>query len=175
MRRRFVSGIGLLALFGAVLGVRELMRGDVMSGSETRQQRVLFLCTGNSCRSQMAEAWLRHLAGNRFVALSAGAKPAGYVHPLAIRAMREVGIDISSQTSKHIKDFLPPEGMPPDLIISVCGNAEKECPNFPGRVQRWHWPFDDPAHATGTDDEKMTEFRRVRDEIKSRIKSGLLK
>ena len=138
------------------------------------KRRVLFLCTGNSCRSQMAEGLLRHLAGDRFESLSAGAKPAGYVHPLSVRVMYEAGIDISSQTSKSINDFLPPQGMPPDLIISVCGNAERECPLFPGRVERWHWPFDDPAHSTGTEDEKLAEFRRVRDEIKAKIEAGLL-
>ena len=138
-------------------------------------KRVLFLCTGNSCRSQMAEGLLRDLAGDRFVSLSAGAKPAGFVHPLAVAVMREEGIDISSQTSKSINGFLPPEGTPPDLIISVCGNAERECPHFPGHVERWHWPFDDPAHATGTDAERLDEFRRVRDEIKAKIASILLK
>ena len=138
------------------------------------KQRVLFLCTGNSCRSQMAEGWLRHLAGDRFESLSAGAKPAGYIHPLAIRVMQEAGIDISPQSSKHIREFLPPMGTPPDLIISVCGNAEKECPLFPGRVERWHWPFDDPFHASGSDDDRLAEFRRVRDEIKARIESGLI-
>ena len=174
MRSRAFGGLCSLCLIGIVIGLGGMMRGDVKSDSEPKRQRVLFLCTGNSCRSQMAEAWLRELGGNRFEALSAGAKPAGYVHPLSIVAMQEVGIDISSQTSKHIRDFLPSAGTPPDLIISVCGNAEKECPNFPGRVQRWHWPFDDPAHATGSDDEKMLEFRRVRDEIRTRIESGLL-
>ena len=132
-------------------------------------QRVLFLCTGNSCRSQMAEGLLRHLGEGRFEALSAGANPAGYVHPLAVAAMQELGVDVSAQQSKHINDFLPPEGKPPDLIISVCSSAEKECPVFPGPVERLHWPFDDPAHATGTDEEKLSEFRRVRDEIGSRL------
>ncbi len=175
MKNRFIVGMCCFTLLGAVIGVGEMMSGDVSSGSAVAPRRVLFLCTGNSCRSQMAEAWLCQLGGDRFVALSAGAKPAGYVHPLSIVAMQEVGIDISAQTSKHIRDFLPPDGTPPNLIISVCGNAEKECPNFPGRVERWHWPFDDPAHATGTDDEKMLEFRRVRDEIRTRIESELLK
>lgn len=138
------------------------------------KRRVLFLCTGNSCRSQMAEGLLRNLAGDRFESLSAGAKPAGYVHPLSVQVMHESGIDISSQTSKSINDYLPPHGTPPDLIISVCGNAERECPLFPGRVERWHWPFDDPAHATGTDAEKLSEFRRVRDEIRTRLESELI-
>ncbi|MEW4489136.1 arsenate reductase ArsC [Thalassoglobus sp. JC818] len=138
------------------------------------RQRVLFLCTGNSCRSQMAEGLLRELASDRFESLSAGAKPAGYVHPMAVEAMNEFGVDISTQTSKHINEFLPPEGMPPDLIISVCSSAEKECPLFPGDVERWHWPFDDPAYATGSDEEKMQEFRRVRDEIRLRLTDELI-
>lgn len=117
----------------------------------------------------MAEGLLRHLGGERFEALSAGADPAGYVHPLAVAAMADLGVDISQQTSKHISEFLPPDGEPPDLIISVCSSAEKECPVFPGSVERLHWPFDDPAHATGDDEEKLAEFRRVRDEIGSRL------
>lgn len=122
----------------------------------------------------MAEGLLRELGGDRFVALSAGAKPAGYVHPMAVDAMTELDIDISAQASKSINDFLPPAGEPPDLIISVCGAAEKECPNFPGAVARKHWPFDDPAYATGTDDEKRSEFRRVRDEIRATLEERLL-
>lgn len=122
----------------------------------------------------MAEGLLRELGGNRFVSLSAGAKPAGYVHPMAVEAMSQIGIDISAQQSKSINDFLPPAGEPPDLIISVCGSAEKECPNFPGDVTRLHWPFDDPAYATGTDDEKRGEFRRVRDEIRTTLEERLL-
>ncbi|MCA9081467.1 MAG: arsenate reductase ArsC [Planctomycetaceae bacterium] len=138
------------------------------------RRRVLFLCTGNSCRSQMAEGWLRHLAGDRFESLSAGAKPAGYVHPLAIAAMAELGIDISDLRSKHINEFLPPQGAPPDLIISVCSSAEKECPVFPAQVERWHWPFDDPYHAAGTPEEIQQEFRRVRDEIADRLRRELI-
>lgn len=137
-------------------------------------QRVLFLCTGNSCRSQMAEGLLRTLGGNCFEALSAGARPAGYVHPMAVQVMGELEIDISRQQSKHINEFLPPQGTPPDLIISVCSSAEKECPLFPGNVERWHWPFDDPAHAEGTEEEKVSEFRRVRDEIEAAIRERLL-
>ncbi|MFK7817678.1 MAG: arsenate reductase ArsC [Planctomycetaceae bacterium] len=132
-------------------------------------KRVLFLCTGNSCRSQMAEGLLRELGPNRFTSLSAGSKPAGYVHPMAVEAMKELGHDISDLISKSIDEFLPPDGTPPDLIISVCSGAEKECPNFPGAVERLHWPFDDPAHAEGSDEEKMQVFRRVRDEIKTRL------
>jgi arsenate reductase (thioredoxin) len=117
----------------------------------------------------MAEGLLRHLGGDRFVALSAGSDPAGYVHPLAVSAMAELGVDISKHASKHTNDFLPPAGRAPDLIISVCSSAEKECPVFPAPVERLHWPFDDPAHVTGDNDEKLAEFRRVRDEIGSRL------
>ena len=146
---------------------------DSTNGAAT-PQRVLFLCTGNSCRSQMAEGLLREHGGDRFVALSAGSKPAGYVHLMAVAAMAELGIDISRQQSKSINDFLPPNGQPPHLIISVCSGAEKECPNFPGDVTRLHWPFDDPAYATGSDDEKAGEFRRVRDEIRAALGARLL-
>src|SRR5204863_7166944 len=93
---------------------------------------------------------------------SAGSKPAGYVHPLAIKALAEIGIDISAHTSKHMDDFLKQQV---ETVITVCGNADQACPIFPGQVNRYHWGFDDPAHATGTEDENMTVFRRVRDEI----------
>lgn len=122
----------------------------------------------------MAEGWLRELAGDRFESLSAGARPAGYVHPKAIEAMQEVEIDINDLRSKHINEFLPPVGTPPDLIISVCSAAEQDCPIFPAAVERWHWPFDDPAHATGTEEEIMQEFRRVRDEIRERLQRELI-
>lgn len=138
------------------------------------KRRVLFLCTGNSCRSQMGEGWLRELAGERYESLSAGAKPTGNVNPLAIEVMREVGIDLSRHVSQSMTDFLPPDGEPPDLIISVCDAAAKECPAFPGTVEHWHWPFDDPADAEGTADERLQFFRRVRDEIRSAIVTGLL-
>lgn len=137
----------------------------------TARQRILFLCTGNSCRSQMAEGFLRHLYGDRFESLSAGAKPAGYVHPRAVTVMAECGIDISSHVSKSIRDFLPPQGTPPDVVIGVCSTADENCPVFPANVERWQWPFDDPFHATGSDVEQMAEFRRVRDEIRGRIES----
>lgn len=135
------------------------------------RQRILFLCTGNSCRSQMAEGFLRHLFGDRFESLSAGAKPAGYVHACAVAVMAECGIDISIQVSKSIRDFLPPQGTPPDVVISVCSTADENCPVFPANVERWQWPFDDPFHATGSELEQMPEFRRVRDEIREQIKN----
>ena len=110
----------------------------------TARKRILFLCTGNSCRSQMAEGFLRHLYGDRFESLSAGAKPAGYVHPRAVTVMAECGIDISMQASKSIHDFVPPGGTPPDVVIGVCSTADKNCPVFPANVERRQWPFDDP-------------------------------
>lgn len=124
---------------------------------------VLILCTGNSCRSHMAEGVLRSLAGDVVEVQSAGSKPAGYVHPQAIAVMREIGLDISGHTSKHMRDFL---GREVRTVITVCGNADQACPIYPGQVNRHHWRFDDPAHATGTDEEVLAEFRRVRDEIR---------
>ena len=122
----------------------------------------LILCTGNSCRSHLAEGILRAAAGGLLNVVSAGSKPAGYVHPLAIQAMTEIGIDISGHHSKHMNDFL---SQPVETVITVCGNADQACPLFPGQLNRHHWGFDDPAHATGSDEEKLVVFRRVRDEI----------
>jgi arsenate reductase len=124
---------------------------------------VLILCTGNSCRSHLAEGILRAAAGDVLNVQSAGSKPAGYVHPLAIRVMQEIGVDISTHHSKHMNDFLQ---QPVETVITVCGNADQACPIFPGQVNRYHWGFDDPAHAIGSDEEKLAVFRRVRDEIK---------
>ena len=124
---------------------------------------ILILCTGNSCRSHLAEGILRAAAGDSLNVQSAGSKPAGYVHPLAIQVMKEIGIDISTHRSKHMDEFLKE---PVETVITVCGNADQACPMFPGQVNRYHWGFDDPAHATGTDAEKLAVFRRVRDEIK---------
>lgn len=124
---------------------------------------VLILCTGNSCRSHLAEGILRAAAGDVLNVQSAGSKPAGYVHPLAIQVMKEIGVDVSGHRSKHMDEFLK---QPVETVITVCGNADQACPMFPGQVNRHHWGFDDPAHATGTDEEKLAVFRRVRDEIK---------
>ena len=129
----------------------------------TGKPLVLILCTGNSCRSHLAEGILRAASGDFLEVASAGSKPAGYVHPLAIRALREIGIDISAHTSKHLDEFT---ARPVETVITVCGNADQVCPVFPGQLNRHHWPFDDPAHAAGTDDEKFAVFRRVRDEIR---------
>ena len=135
----------------------------------SQRKRILFLCTGNSCRSQMAEGLLRTYHDDCCEALSAGAKPAGYVHPRAVTVMAELGIDISPQLSKSIYEFLPPRGNPPDVVIGVCPKADENCPTFPAAVERWHWPCDDPFHATGSEEALMSEFRRVRDEIRSRL------
>ncbi len=124
---------------------------------------VLILCTGNSCRSHLAEGILRHVAGDLFEVYSAGSKPAGYVHPKAIQVMQEIGIDISGHTSKHMTEFLDKKI---NTVITVCGNADQACPMFPGQVNRYHWGFDDPAHAKGTEEEVLAVFRTVRDQIK---------
>ena len=123
---------------------------------------VLVLCTGNSCRSHLAEGFLRAAAQGRFRVASAGSKPAGYVHPLAVRVMSEVGIDLQHHSSKHLSEFL---NQPVETVITVCGNADQVCPVFPGQVNRHHWPFLDPAHATGSEEEQLQVFRAVRDEI----------
>ncbi len=123
---------------------------------------ILVLCTGNSCRSHMAEGILRHLAADLFEVHSAGSQPAGYVHPMAIAALEELDIDISQHSSKHLDEFLTQSI---DTVVTVCGNAEQVCPTFPGQHNRYHWGFDDPAHAEGSEEEVMAVFRRVRDEI----------
>ena len=129
---------------------------------------VLILCTGNSCRSHLAEGILRAAAGDILNVQSAGSKPAGYVHPLAIKAMAEIGIDISAHRSKHMNEFF---NQPVHTVITVCGNADQACPVFPGQAERHHWPFDDPAHAKGSEAEQLTVFRRVRDEIRAKFEA----
>ena len=124
--------------------------------------RVLVLCTGNSCRSQMAEGWLRARYGDRVEAYSAGSQPSGFVHPLAVQAMAEVGVDISGGRSKPMQEFMD---QPFDLVLTVCDSAAEACPVFPGPARRMHRDFDDPAKAAGTDEEVLAVFRRVRDEI----------
>jgi arsenate reductase len=137
---------------------------------------VLILCTGNSCRSHMAEGILREVAGNVLNVQSAGSAPTGSVHPLAILTLGEIGIDISSHTSKHMNEFLSANI---ETIITVCDNADQACPYFPGQSHRHHWPFPDPAKAEGTEAEIRNIFKQVRDDIRrvftdyglSRIKS----
>lgn len=133
-------------------------------------KRVLILCTGNSCRSQMAETIWRKEAGDHWECYSAGSKPAGYVHPLASRVLNEWGIDTTSCHSKSVSEFA---GQPFDLVVTVCDNAHEACPVFPGAKQQLHWPFDDPAHAQGSPDEQLAVFRRVRDQIASTIRKYL--
>ena len=128
-----------------------------------KKPRVLILCTGNSCRSHMAEGILRAAAGDLLVLQSAGYKDDGQVDRRAIPALVEIGIDISGHTSKHMNDFLDRNI---HTVITVCGNADQVCPMYPGQVRRHHWGFVDPAHATGSDEEIMAQFRVVRDEIR---------
>jgi len=111
----------------------------------------------------MAEGFLRAAAGDILDVQSAGSNPSGYIHPLAIQVMKEAGIDLSAHRSKSMNEFLD---KPVATVITVCGNADTACPTFPGQLHRHHWPFDDPAHATGTSEEILAEFRRVRDQIK---------
>lgn len=124
---------------------------------------VLILCTGNSCRSHMAEGILRAAAGDIIDVHSAGSKPAGHVHPKAIQVLREIGIDISRHTSKHMNEFL---GANIHTVITVCGHADQACPRYPTQVKRYHWGFEDPAQARGSEEEILAEFRRVRDQIR---------
>jgi arsenate reductase len=130
------------------------------------KQRVLILCTGNSARSQMAEGLLRHEAGDRFEVFSAGVEPS-HVRPLAIEAMRELGIEISAQRSKSVDVFANQEF---DYVITVCDNANQNCPIFPGKTQRIHWSFEDPAAASGDEASQLNVFRRVRDQIREKLK-----
>lgn len=129
------------------------------------KERVLFLCTGNSARSQMAEGWLRHLAGDRFEVFSAGTHPVG-LNPGSVEAMAEVGIDISQHRSKSATEFT---ALPIDYVITVCDRAKETCPRWSGAVRLIHWSFDDPAVVTESPEQRRQVFRRVRDEIASEI------
>jgi arsenate reductase len=133
--------------------------------------KVLFLCTGNSARSQMAEGYLRHVAGDEFEPLSAGIEPKG-LNPLAVEVMEEIGIDISRQKSKNVVSFL---GQAIPYIVTVCADAKERCPIFPRTYKFLHWSFDDPADAKGSQDEKLAVFRRVRDEIARKIDEEFVK
>ena len=134
------------------------------------QPSILILCTGNSCRSQMAEALMKHFGGDRFEAFSAGSIPAGYVHPLAISTMREMGIDISGNESKSLDIYLRE---PWDMVVTVCDDAKEACPFFPGGKLRAHWGFEDPAKFEGTPHEKQEFFRKIAKEIEGRVKEFL--
>ena len=129
---------------------------------------ILILCTGNSCRSHLAEGILRAAVGEAAEVASAGSDPAGYVHPMAVEVMKEIEIDISAHTSKHLDEFLQREV---HTVITVCGNVDQACPIFPGQAEKHHWPFDDPAKATGSEEEIRAVFRRVRDEIRAKFEA----
>ena len=134
-------------------------------------RKVLFLCTGNSARSQMAEALLREIAGDKFEPASAGTEPKG-VHPLTVRVLKEDGIDISGALSKNVRELMGREVFLD--LITVCDHADSNCPTvFPGVQRRFHWSFKDPAAATGSEEEQLKVFREVRDQIKARIKAWL--
>jgi len=135
----------------------------------TARERVLFVCTHNSARSQMAQGWLRTLGGARFEAESAGTE-ATRVHPLAIRAMAELGVLLDGHTSKTLDRFRDQRW---DWVITVCDDANERCPLFPGAARREHWSFDDPSRASGSDDERLVTFRKVRDQIRARLDAWL--
>lgn len=135
------------------------------------KMRVLFLCTGNSARSQMAEAFARTFAGDRIEAYSAGLEPKG-LHPLTVKVMEELGIDMRAHTSKPLSDYLGKVHF--SYLITVCGHADQNCPAvFPGMGQRLHWEFKDPAAVTGSEDERMHKFREVRDQIRGQVRAWL--
>ena len=131
------------------------------------KKRILFLCTGNSARSQMAEALMNHLGGNQFIAFSAGSSPTGTVHPMAIETMREMHLDISGNKSKSLDQYV---NEPWDIIITVCDNAKESCPIFPGRMIQAHWSFEDPAKFEGSDEQKLAFFWKTAEEIATRIR-----
>ena len=130
------------------------------------KKRVLILCTGNSCRSQMAEGFINHALGGTWQAESAGTQPSGHVHPMAVKVMAEIGIDISGAKSKSVDLFL---GTPFDEVITVCDEAREICPVWPGQGHRSHIRFEDPAQATGSEAQRLAVFRRVRDEIHEQV------
>lgn len=131
--------------------------------------KVLFLCTGNSCRSQMGEGLLRHMAGDRFEVFSAGVEPSR-IHPMSILVMDELGIDIRGQSSDDVNDYLD-SGI--DIVISVCDHAAQTCPTFPGDVERIHWSLKDPFHGWDVDESKLPDYRATRDDLKTRIQEFL--
>lgn len=140
---------------------------DSNSNASAIAPLILILCTGNSCRSHMGEGLLRHFLGAKgYQIASAGSRPAGYVHPLAIEVMAEIGMDVSAHHSKHMDEFLT---QPVETVITVCGNADQACPMFPGQRNRHHMLFDDPAHAEGTKEQQLAVFRRVRDEMRGQL------
>ncbi len=134
-------------------------------------KKVLFLCTGNSCRSQIGEGLLRHYGGDRYEVFSAGVEPSR-VHPMSILVLEERGIDISQQSSDDVKDYLD-KGI--DIVISVCDHAAATCPTFPGKVERIHWSIKDPFHGWDIDESKLPDYRATREDLKTRILDFLAK
>lgn len=134
--------------------------------SSTNKKKVLFLCTGNSCRSQMAEGFLRYYGGDNFEVYSAGISPVG-VNPLAVKVMKEAGVDISGQTSDPIDMEIVRDA---DMLISLCGGAKESCPVIPAKVEKRHWALEDPAEAKGSEEEILAKFREVRDQIAQNVK-----
>ncbi len=128
------------------------------------KSKILILCTGNSCRSQLAEGVLKQVANDLFEIHSAGSNPAGRVHPQAIAVLREIGFDITDHHSKHMDEFLTADI---DTVITVCDKANESCPIFPGAVNRYHWGFEDPPHAARPGEEPIEAFRRIRDQIRN--------
>ncbi|MGD2253638.1 MAG: arsenate reductase ArsC [Anaerolineales bacterium] len=137
----------------------------------SKRSRLLVLCTGNAIRSQMAEAWFNHLGGDRLQAFSAGTHPSGLVHPQAIEAMAEVGLDISKATSKSLRIYLDE---PFDYVITVCDDAARSCPRFPGKATRLHWPFGDPTTTSGDENARLASFRDLRHQMRKKIEAFLL-
>lgn len=150
----------------------ELTRSARFVGAMSEPNRkagVMVLCTGNSCRSQIAQAFLEKHAGERFPAFSAGSDPAPEVHPLTIEVMREAGVDLDGRKPRHLRDFLGTT--PIHTLILVCDSAARNCPSaWPGVQQRLMWPFEDPAGFEGSDDEKLAKFREARDAIEARVR-----
>ena len=157
-------GVLCLALVGPIAVA--FWEAASMKSDVPRKQRVLILCTGNSCRSQLAEAIWRHDAGDRWDCFSAGVDPKG-INPRTGRVLKELSISLDGHRSKNVSEFA---GQHFDLVITVCGHAREVCPVFPGAARQEHWPFDDPAAAKGSDEEVMAVFRRVRDQIWERIR-----
>ena len=135
-----------------------------------RKPRILFLCTGNSARSQMAEAFMRKYGGDKFEVFSAGLEPKE-IHPLAIQVMKEIGVSLDGQYSKPLTLYMGKVHF--SYLITVCDNAEKQCPIFPGMGTRLHWSFEDPAAFQGTQEEKLIKFRSIRDGIEVKVKEWL--
>ena len=150
--------------------------GDLSSmefGVEHYRPRILFLCTGNACRSPIAESLLKRIAPHRYEVFSAGSHPCGYVHPLTVEVMAEQNIDVYSHRSKSIREFLPPYGEPPDVIVSLCDYAARRCPPIPNEIATIHWPLFDPIVGGGNHAMRLALFRGVRNELEDLIEEAV--